>query len=59
MMLVALETSASLTGSVSGWGSQRPAPGLRYLILTVTTGVAQSVTTLSPLIKHSSWVAVD
>ena len=41
------------------WSRLNHVSGLGYLILTVTGGMAQSVTTLSPLNKHSSWVAVD
>jgi hypothetical protein len=46
-----------LTESI--WSRLNHVSGLRDLILIVTGGVAQSVTTLSPLIKHSSRVAVD
>ena len=46
-----------LTESI--WSRLNHVSGPGYLILTVTGGVAQSVTTLSALIKHSSWVAVD
>ena len=46
-----------LTESI--WSRLNHVSGPGYLILTVTGAVAQSVTTLSPLIKHSSWVAVD
>jgi hypothetical protein len=47
----------SLTESI--WSRLNHVSGLGYLILTVTGGMAQSVTTLSPLAKQSIWVAVD
>jgi len=42
-----------LTESI--WSRLNHVSGLGYLILTFTGGVAQSVTTLSALIKHRSW----
>jgi hypothetical protein len=46
-----------LTESI--WSCLNHVSGLGYLILTVTGGVAQSVRTLSALIKHERWVGVD
>jgi hypothetical protein len=41
------------------WSRLNHVSGLGYLILTVTGGVAQSVRTLSALIKHERWAGVD
>jgi hypothetical protein len=46
-----------LTESI--WSCLNHVSGLGYLILTVTGGLAQSVRTLSALIKHERWVGVD